>query len=62
MTAVAPNKLFSTILFVFITKVVPENDIHISFEAFMTVFEVHAKFTPDIFCKFYCSIEIEIFC
>ena len=62
MTAVAPNKLFPTISFIFITEVVPENDIHRSFEAFIAVFEVHAKFIREIVCKFYCSNEVEIIC
>ena len=48
MTAVAPNKLFTLIWFIFSTEIVPENDIHRSFEAFMTVFEVHAKFIREI--------------
>ena len=50
MTAVATNRLFTTISFIFFTEVVPENDIHRSFEAPMTVFKVHVKFIREIVC------------
>ena len=58
ITAGAPKKLFTLIWFIFLTEVVPGNDIHRSFEAFMTLFEVHAKLIREILRKLYCSDEI----
>ena len=58
MTAVAPNKLFPTIAFILITEVVPGNDFHRTFEAFM----IPLKFLRESVCKIYCSKEVEIIC
>ena len=59
MTSVAADKLS----FLFITEVVPETDNHRSFEAFMTVFEVHAKFIGvEMICRFQSCTLLETHC
>ena len=50
MTERAPNKLYTT-KFVQTQFVVPEKNIHRFFEAFLTVFKVHAKFIRGTISK-----------
>ena len=57
MTAIAPNKLLTTISFIYFTQIVPEDDIQSSLEAFMAVFEMR-----EIICKFHFSDEVEHSC